>query len=381
MPAKAGIHNLALCLIASDTEQRQLRAYPAASPSADPQPYVVGAKPMTQVRIDNIGQTPAYDVGTYSGVFVDDYPHRKIVIPDLSCQEIMRHHDVKSWFFGKTILADEEAVTPITAIDLDRIKNRTASIYHAGRVCCKDIFDESRWTDFCFSWLGKDGALTFREDGDFPATVRVLRHIRKQARSFSTEKQREHGVHGGRQYGASRAGPSSTPRSNPLPFSVNTVLSLFLAAETTCFLWDRRAGAVTDLSRLADAKRRASHEPAAMGAVLPDIAAGSASYRHLIRNSSRAAAIGAICRADNDRPIDLSRWVIGGAFTTRCAWGGLPTKVHAKVSLRVVDKDPAGWSAPMGKCSRRVLHSIGREIPGRGADVQNQFGRTGEAGK
>jgi hypothetical protein len=80
--------------------------------------------------------------------------------------------------------------------------------------------------------------------------------------------------HGERQYGASREARSNTVRSAILSFSVVlrgprcfSVLKNLLAC-----LWDRYPGPVSNVSRLADAKRHVSREAPALGAVLAEAA-------------------------------------------------------------------------------------------------------------
>ena len=146
--------------IAQDTARRQLRAYIVVRPThiATVQE---GIMPRIQSIVENIGQTPAYNGGSISHLTVADYPLTKKFIHD-DCPTVMTMTNPKSnkWFVGKVAQPATMRDTSFTPGEITAIKDGQAAVYFHGRVCYRDLFNESHRTNFCLYWKWQAGKMS-----------------------------------------------------------------------------------------------------------------------------------------------------------------------------------------------------------------------------
>jgi hypothetical protein len=138
-------------LIASDTEQRDQRAYLLVKGIEKPiQNFVTGGDAHVFATFENIGKTPVYEARWVSRIDVLSYPSKP---PNMSdCDAIMKLPDATRAFFGKEQSFDKERKLPFTQAEIDAVNSGRFAIYFFGRVCYSDTFKYSHYTDFCLSW-------------------------------------------------------------------------------------------------------------------------------------------------------------------------------------------------------------------------------------
>jgi hypothetical protein len=110
--------------IASDNEERQLRAYVIIGAFKKVENFDARAKPRVIVTLENVGQTPVYDATWLSGIDPVTYPFAKGAPAPvfLECSEIMTRADTRRWFFGKRHDVNKEAVNPLTDAEMTGLK-------------------------------------------------------------------------------------------------------------------------------------------------------------------------------------------------------------------------------------------------------------------
>ena len=144
--------------IAQEEAKLQLRAY-----------IDVRAKGMTTIKegimprvhdsFHNIGRTPAYDNGSSSHITITEYPLTKKLVND-ECSHARTPPNASKWFVGKVSRPETVREAPFTASEVDAIKDGKAAVYFHGRVCYRDIFNESHRTDFCTYWKWNAGRIS-----------------------------------------------------------------------------------------------------------------------------------------------------------------------------------------------------------------------------
>ncbi len=142
-------------ITAEDTEKRQLRAYVIIKTN---ELEKFGEGNFAQSIVENVGQTPVYNGSWLSGINVSGYPMAGIG-ENADCKVIMSQPDAGRWFFGKFIYPDKDRKTAFTVDEIKSIKDGIAAVYFHGRICYVDIFNETRYTDFCMYWKWQNGSL------------------------------------------------------------------------------------------------------------------------------------------------------------------------------------------------------------------------------
>jgi hypothetical protein len=148
--------------LSEDTAKRQLRAYLLPKGGT----MYVPDMNHTVITFINNGQTPAYNVGTYSGHAVVDFP-----LPDSA---IFSMTGIEHGGFGDIGAAGErniESFFTLSPEDKDAISNRTKAIFFWGKIEYLDIFKgETHTTEFRFYYGGDvcspDGRLTIDKGGN-----------------------------------------------------------------------------------------------------------------------------------------------------------------------------------------------------------------------
>lgn len=135
---------------AKDTAERELRAYVCVESSSGTEAAEDRRWPTFKVEVKNFGKTPAFDVITWIGVGIQEYP---------LTSELPKPPDEEPQ--SKTILGPECKTTLIgifrrtpNAFEVEAINSGTGAIYVQGRIEYKDAFGKSRFTTFCLVWRG-----------------------------------------------------------------------------------------------------------------------------------------------------------------------------------------------------------------------------------
>lgn len=118
-----------------------------------------GVVPRVHDSFFNIGRTPAYDNGSSSHITVADYPLTKKLVND-ECSHARTDPKANKWFVGKVARPETVREASFTAEEVETIKNGKAAVYFHGRVCYRDIFNESHRTDFCTYWKWTAGRVS-----------------------------------------------------------------------------------------------------------------------------------------------------------------------------------------------------------------------------
>lgn len=144
---------------ARDQERRALRAYVIAKPVLLTQ-LSSGKAPFVQIGLENMGQTPAYDVTVIDALAASRPDNVSLPIEDLAnvdCRQVSS--DVKG------ITLSHTANGPSIGLDEDRSQAEIADITRGsklliayGTVCYSDVFKERHSLRFCFRWFVKDTA-------------------------------------------------------------------------------------------------------------------------------------------------------------------------------------------------------------------------------
>jgi hypothetical protein len=135
---------------ANETAERELRAYVCVESSSGAESREDPSWPTFKIEAKNFGKTPAFDVITWIGVAVQEYPMTS-EFPNPPDEEPQ----------SKTILGPECNTTLIgtfrrkpNAFEVGAVNNGTGAIYVQGRVDYKDAFGKPRFTTFCLVWRG-----------------------------------------------------------------------------------------------------------------------------------------------------------------------------------------------------------------------------------
>lgn len=144
--------------IAQEEAKQQLRAYIDVRPKGMTK-IEEGIKPRIHDSFHNIGRTPAYDNGSFSRIIVAEYPLAHKLIND-ECSEAGTVPKGSKWFVGKVSGPETVREGAFTAGEIEAIKSGKAAVYFHGRVCYRDIFNESHRTDFCLYWKWNAGRVS-----------------------------------------------------------------------------------------------------------------------------------------------------------------------------------------------------------------------------
>lgn len=144
--------------IAQEAAKRQLRAYIDVRPKGMTT-IEEGLVPRVRDSFHNIGRTPAYDDGAFSRITVAEYPLKTKLISD-DCSHISPPPKTSKWFIGKVSRPEIARDAPFTAEEVEAIRSGKAAVYFHGRVCYRDIFNETHRTDFCLYWKWVAGGVS-----------------------------------------------------------------------------------------------------------------------------------------------------------------------------------------------------------------------------
>ena len=144
--------------IAQEGAKRQLRAYIDVRTKGMTK-IEEGSVPRVHDSFYNIGRTPAYDNGSSSHITVAEYPLTKKLVND-ECSHARTNPNASKWFVGKVSRPETVREAPFTASEVEAIKDGKAAVYLHGRVCYRDIFNESHRTDFCTYWKWNAGRVS-----------------------------------------------------------------------------------------------------------------------------------------------------------------------------------------------------------------------------
>ncbi len=144
--------------IAQEEAKQQLRAYIDVRAKGMPA-IEEGLKPRANDSFHNIGRTPAYDNGSSAHVTVAEYPLTRTLASE-DCQQPSPSSTKNKWFVGKVKRPETVRESPLTAQEVQAIKDGKAAVYFHGRVCYRDIFSESHRTDFCTYWKWTAGQVS-----------------------------------------------------------------------------------------------------------------------------------------------------------------------------------------------------------------------------
>ncbi|MDQ6867610.1 MAG: hypothetical protein M3178_04110 [Pseudomonadota bacterium] len=149
------------------TAERQLRAYVLVS-SARIHDFGIERPPRVEIIIKNSGQTPAFDLLSWSGMIFEKFPLNIELVdppPDIKqSRSTLGAGDISSHL--------TTAGCPLTKIETDMIIAGKVAIYVFGEIKYKDIFKKiERSTRYRMMYGGgggatPDGALTFCEEGN-----------------------------------------------------------------------------------------------------------------------------------------------------------------------------------------------------------------------
>jgi hypothetical protein len=167
--------------VQTDTEERQLRAYVIINNNFKKvEGFSAGNKPHVIATLENVGQTPVYDLTWTSGFNVLPFPLTG-TISYATCEALLAQPDANRWFFGSSTDIEKYRTTVLSPNDMQPVKNGTSAIYFHGRICYRDIFRKIRRTDFCVRFLGENptnGDLCERENQAIKARHRAIPHNR-----------------------------------------------------------------------------------------------------------------------------------------------------------------------------------------------------------
>jgi hypothetical protein len=153
--------------VQKDTEERQLRAYVILNNDFKlAEGFRAGGTPHVRAILENVGQTPVYDLTWVSGFNVRPYPLNEQSTYD-TCDALLAQPNANRWFFGKSTEIEKFRPSALTADDMLPVLAGNSAIYFHGRICYRDIFKKARQTDFCVSFRGenpKDGNFCEREN-------------------------------------------------------------------------------------------------------------------------------------------------------------------------------------------------------------------------
>jgi hypothetical protein len=175
-------------LVARDTERRSLRAYmiltelgvfcPDCGDTALAPNTLTGTRNSIRFRIENSGQTPAYDVSTVTNwVPVYDVGESVRIPADYSFAD---HPFNSDYFASKSDIGRDhhkDVAGPIPDKDIVVFKDAIAkkfTLFIYGHVDYCDVFKQPHSTAFCFKYVQNEGThlpICDRYDGEIPPKV------------------------------------------------------------------------------------------------------------------------------------------------------------------------------------------------------------------
>jgi hypothetical protein len=149
----AAIFSGAQAWIASDTEQRQLRAYVSAK--IEQYPDINSASIDFSVVYKNNGQTPAFKMRAWVYMLVNDYPLPKSVVEQIKIHQEKVTGDVSTLFPGEerhavTIkgISQNGQTAILTEAERDAVKAGWKTLWVVGQILYKDAFGSDRFTNY-----------------------------------------------------------------------------------------------------------------------------------------------------------------------------------------------------------------------------------------
>jgi len=136
--------------IATDTAQRQLRAYVVVGIGVL-EGATENGQPTGRVVVQNVGQTPAYQVSTDMEIaVVSEGQNFNVLSPD----DVKRVHMVIG--AGHSVRTSQKAAFSLTAEGLAAVQAGTSAIFISGCTVYEDIFGKTWSTQFCHIYRGAD---------------------------------------------------------------------------------------------------------------------------------------------------------------------------------------------------------------------------------
>jgi hypothetical protein len=135
--------------IAEGTAERQLRAYMLTANCT--MELAPDNDPIAHVRIQNFGQTPAFDVRSWIHIWVEAFP-KTVEFPDPP-DDLQMSRGIKGPGFHGTFRHRREH--PIPPWEMKQIEDKTAAIYVYGVIEYIDCFGKKRRTKFMKFFYGK----------------------------------------------------------------------------------------------------------------------------------------------------------------------------------------------------------------------------------
>ncbi|RWP19276.1 MAG: hypothetical protein EOR00_09215 [Mesorhizobium sp.] len=135
--------------IAQETAERQLRAY--VLPANCNMEFADNGEPIAHVRIQNFGQTPAFDVKTWIHIWVEAFP--KAVEFPTPPDDFQTAQGILGPGFHGTFRHRREL--PIGLWELKQIQQKKAAIYVYGLIEYRDCFGQKRQSKFMRFFYGK----------------------------------------------------------------------------------------------------------------------------------------------------------------------------------------------------------------------------------
>jgi hypothetical protein len=139
-------------------EARRLRPYVVVQRLTPVKNYGAGQIPTVNIELENMGQTPVYDLAWQSGMRAADYPETGSNAHFSDCDAMMSGPYVKS-FFGPRLSLPKNDAAALSADDIQAISGHHKALYLQARFCYRDIFGDEHWTDFCAMWMGDGDGL------------------------------------------------------------------------------------------------------------------------------------------------------------------------------------------------------------------------------
>jgi hypothetical protein len=153
------------------TAKAQLRAYAIAGFPTGLDNFAEKGKLKTHGSIENVGQTPVYDLAWIGTLVLADYPVISVgAFPD--CSNVRQLPNGFNTFFGKAIALDLQAEWQLSDDQIEKVLSGNSAVVFIGRMCYEDIFRDEDYTNFCFQWHG---------EGELDAQTGRYRQIGKAA--------------------------------------------------------------------------------------------------------------------------------------------------------------------------------------------------------
>jgi hypothetical protein len=150
--------------VARDTEKRQIRAYAFPTPIGINN-FSVDSSPTGGVNVRTMGQTPAYKVRGQVGIKPMPYPLSNET--DLWISNTKQIQNSTFISPTNTFILKVAVDGTLTRQQVDAINSGNAlRLYVWGRVDYEDVFANSHWFTFCYSYDGR--SITIDKDGGEP---------------------------------------------------------------------------------------------------------------------------------------------------------------------------------------------------------------------